>query len=67
MDVMTKSRFDVVPLTQHIGAEIRGIDLRAPLDPDTIRDIYRAWLDHVVLVFRNQIEPLVGDFFLCFV
>jgi len=54
MNVATRTRLDVIPLSKHIGAEIRGIDLRASLDPDTIRDIYRAWLDHVVLVFRNQ-------------
>ena len=27
MNVITKTRFEVVPLTRHIGAEIRGIDL----------------------------------------
>jgi taurine dioxygenase len=54
MNVATRTRLDVIPLSKHIGAEIRGVDLRAPVDPDTIRDIYQAWLDHVVLVFRNQ-------------
>jgi taurine dioxygenase len=54
MNVATRTRLDVIPLSKHIGAEIRGLDLRAPLDPDTIRDIYRTWLDHAVLVFRNQ-------------
>ena len=43
MNVATRTRLDVIPLSKHIGAEIRGIDLRAPLDPDTIRDIYRTW------------------------
>jgi hypothetical protein len=28
MTVMTRTRFDVVPLSKHIGAEIRGLDLR---------------------------------------
>jgi hypothetical protein len=28
MTVMTQSRLEVVPLTKHIGAEIRGLDLR---------------------------------------
>ena len=54
MNVATRTRLDVIPLSKHIGAEIRGIDLRAPVDPDTIRDIYQTWLDHAVLVFRNQ-------------
>lgn len=54
MNVATVARIDVVPLSKHIGAEIRGIDLRAALDADTVRHIRQAWLDHVVLLFRNQ-------------
>ena len=37
MNVMTRTRFDVVPLTKHIGAEIRGIDLREKPDDETIK------------------------------
>jgi taurine dioxygenase len=51
-DVMT--RLDVVPLTEHIGAEIRGIDLRTKPDEETVRAIYQAWLDHLVIVFPDQ-------------
>lgn len=47
-------RFEVVPLTRHIGAEVRGIDLREKLDPEQVQAIYRAWLDHLVLVFPQQ-------------
>ncbi|MEA3027749.1 MAG: taurine dioxygenase [Alphaproteobacteria bacterium] len=54
MSVMTKSRLDVVPLTKHIGAEIRGIDLRERPDDDTIKAIYQAWLDHLVIIFPGQ-------------
>ena len=56
MDVAVKSRakLDVVPLTKHIGAEIRGIDLRDKPDEDTVRAIYQAWLDHLVLIFPGQ-------------
>jgi taurine dioxygenase len=54
MTVATKTRFDVVPLTKHIGAEIRGLDLRETLDRETIDAIHRAWLDHGVLLFRDQ-------------
>jgi taurine dioxygenase len=46
--------FDVVPLTKHIGAEIRGIDLREQPDAETVRAIYQAWLDHLVLIFPEQ-------------
>jgi taurine dioxygenase len=52
MSVMT--RLDVVPLTQHIGAEIRGIDLRERPDEETVKAIYQAWLDHLVIIFPGQ-------------
>ena len=54
MDAATTTRLEVVPLTKHIGAEIRGIDLRDDLDGDTVEAIRKAWLDHLVLVFRGQ-------------
>jgi hypothetical protein len=54
MDAATTTRLEVVPLTKHIGAEIRGIDLRDDLDGDTVKAIRKAWLDHLVLVFRGQ-------------
>jgi taurine dioxygenase len=54
MDAATRTKLDVVPLTRHIGAEIRGIDLRDTLDAETVRAIHQAWLDHLVLVFRGQ-------------
>jgi taurine dioxygenase len=52
--VTASARFEVVPLSKHIGAQIRGIDLREKPDADTVRAIYQAWLDHLVLVFPEQ-------------
>jgi taurine dioxygenase len=56
MNLMTKpsTKFEVVPLTKHIGAELRGIDLRTRPDDETIKAIYQAWLDHLVIVFPGQ-------------
>ncbi len=56
MNVVTKTKpkFDVIPLTKHIGAELRGIDLREKPDDATIRAIYQAWLDHLVIIFPGQ-------------
>jgi taurine dioxygenase len=48
------TRLDLVQLSRHIGAEIRGIDLRDQLDGATIDAIHQAWLDHSVLLFRGQ-------------
>jgi len=54
MNVMTKARFEVVPLTEYIGAEIRGFDLRQKPDEETIKAIYQTWLDHLVIIFPGQ-------------
>jgi alpha-ketoglutarate-dependent taurine dioxygenase len=54
MDAITRTKLEVVPLTKHIGAEIRGIDLRERPDENTIKAIYQAWLDHLVIVFPGQ-------------
>jgi len=43
----------VVPSGAALGAEVRGVDLRS-IDDATFGQIYRAWLDHAVLLFRDQ-------------
>ena len=43
-----------VPLSRHIGCEVRGIDLREPVASEAAAAIYRAFLDHAVLLFRDQ-------------
>lgn len=50
---------EVIPLTREIGAEVRGLDLRDEIDPVTASRLYAAWLDQLVLVFRDQ--SLTGD------
>jgi len=45
---------EIRPLTKHIGAELHGIDLRQPLDEASQKAIYKAWLDHLVIVFPDQ-------------
>jgi taurine dioxygenase len=37
-----------------LGAEIQGIDMRQPMDPETLRAIADAWTKHLVLVFPDQ-------------
>ena len=49
-----QTKLDVVPLTKYIGAEIRGLDLRTKPDDDTVKAIYQAWLDHLVIIFPDQ-------------
>jgi taurine dioxygenase len=54
MNTATKTRLDVVPLSKYIGAEIRGVDLRDKPDDATVKAIYQAWLDHLVIIFPEQ-------------
>jgi taurine dioxygenase len=46
--------FTLTPLSEHTGAEVRGIDLREPVDEAMRLRLYRAFVDHSVLVFRDQ-------------
>jgi taurine dioxygenase len=44
----------ITHLTSHTGAEVVGVDLTEPVD-DTLRDrLNRAFVEHSVLVFRDQ-------------
>jgi len=54
MTTATKSRLEVVPMTKHIGAEMRGLDMSKPLSAEDIEAINEAFLKHLVIVFRGQ-------------
>lgn len=47
-------RITVEPHTGVGGAVISGVDLAAPLDDQTVAEIRRALLDHLVVFFRGQ-------------
>jgi taurine dioxygenase len=48
----------VTPIAGALGAEIGGVDLAADLPDDLVAEIRRAWLDHLVVFFRDQtLEP----------
>jgi len=55
------ANFDVRPIAGTIGAEILGVDLRNP-QPDLVAAIRAAWLEHLVVFFRDQ--DLSADQFL---
>ena len=46
--------FAIHRLSPALGAEIRGLDLAGPLERGTVAALRAAWLEHLVLVFRNQ-------------
>jgi len=47
-----------------LGAEIRGVDLAGQLSEAQVADIRRAWLEHLVVFFRDQ--PLAPAQFMAF-
>jgi len=44
----------VRPVAGALGAEIGGVDLAAPLEAALVAEIRRAFLEHLVVFFRNQ-------------
>jgi taurine dioxygenase len=44
----------VSKLSYALGAEVSGVDISKPLDKATVSEIYAAFLEHYVLVFRGQ-------------
>ena len=46
--------FDVIPTGGPLGAEVVGVDLSAPLGRELALRLRKSWLEHLVLVFRNQ-------------
>ncbi len=37
-----------------LGAEIRGVDMGAPMDKETFQAVHDAWMEHLVVVFPDQ-------------
>lgn len=50
---MSYRKIGVLPISGAIGAEISGVDL-ARLDDQTYAEIHRAFLEHLVVFFRDQ-------------
>src|SRR5262245_4048102 len=48
-----RSPLVVVPTPAALGAEVHGVDLRS-IDDAMFAEVYRAWLEHSVLLFRTQ-------------
>ena len=52
---MAYKPIEVTPVSGAIGAEITGVDLsQATFDPDVIREIRQAFLENLVVFFRDQ-------------
>ncbi len=46
--------YSITPLTHHTGAEVRGLDLARDIDAGTRAELNRAFVNHHVLVIRDQ-------------
>jgi taurine dioxygenase len=44
----------ITPIASALGAEISGLDLSTELTPQQLRAVHAAWLEHLVLLFRDQ-------------
>jgi alpha-ketoglutarate-dependent taurine dioxygenase len=42
------------PVSGHVGVDVRGVDLSKPIDDETAKGLRQAFLDHHLLLFRNQ-------------
>ena len=49
-----RDSFSVTALTPHTGAEISCIDLSGPVGQQTAKGLNQAFLDHFVIVIRDQ-------------
>ena len=47
-------RITITPITPILGAEVHGVDLSEGMDDSTFTILHEAFLDHGVLVFREQ-------------
>ena len=47
-------RLRITELDEPLGAEVMGVDLATPLEPDLAQELRTAWLNYQVLVFRGQ-------------
>lgn len=54
----------VSPVAGALGAEIDAVDLAAELTDEVVAEIRRAWLEHLVVFFRDQ--PIAEERFLAF-
>ena len=53
-DTSTATRLDIQPKTGALGAVVRGLDMRKPLDDATKAELLDAWMEHLVLIFPEQ-------------
>ena len=51
---MNYKTIQAVPISGALGAEIRGVSLADPLSDECVAEIRQAFLEHLVIFFRDQ-------------
>jgi taurine dioxygenase len=51
---VTSAAIGIHPVAGALGAEVSGLELARPLDDATVAALRQAWLEHLVLFFRDQ-------------
>ncbi len=51
---MAYQAIEVSPLTGALGAEVAGVDLSRTIPNQVLSEVHQAYLDHLVLCFRDQ-------------
>ena len=51
---MGYTRIEVEPVTNVLGATVRGVDLTGPLDHEVVGELQAAWVEHKVLFLPDQ-------------
>ena len=51
---INQSEFRILPISPALGAEIKGVNLRSPIDDELKQRLLDAWHDHLVLLLRDQ-------------
>ncbi len=55
MNVLSKTAtLRITKIAEHVGAEVRGIDLRRPVDDATRRQLHDALVENIALVIKEQ-------------
>lgn len=57
-------KLEIVPMNAALGVAVSNVDLSKPLSAETVVALRRAWLEHIVLIFRGQslTDPQLLDF-----
>lgn len=45
---------ELVPITEYIGTEVKGIDIRKEISDEDFEKIYHAWINSCILLIRDQ-------------